>query len=137
MNNSEITLSENAQAILNGIEKLTVMELADLVKAMERKFGVSASAPIAVAAMPGSAPSASATAPAEEKTMFNVLLAEVGNEKIKVIKEIRAVTSLGLKEAKDFVDGQLPALIKENVPMDEAKKIKEAVEAAGAKVEIK
>jgi large subunit ribosomal protein L7/L12 len=132
-NAPEIVLGANAQAILDGIEKLNVMELADLVKALEKKFGVSAAAPIAMAAPAATA----APAVAEEKTQFNAVLTEVGNEKIKVIKEIRAVTSLGLKEAKEFVDGTLPAIIKENVPMDEAKKIKEQVESAGAKVEIK
>ena len=129
----EIVLSSNAQTILDGVEKLNVMELADLVKALEKKFGVSAAAPVAVAATAASA----APAAVEEKTQFNAILTEIGNEKIKVIKEVRAVTSLGLKEAKDFVDGTLPAIIKENVSMEEAKKIKEQVESAGAKVEIK
>jgi len=129
----EIVLSSNAQTILDGVEKLNVMELADLVKALEKKFGVSAAAPVAVAATAASA----APAAVEEKTQFNAILTEIGNEKIKVIKEVRAVTSLGLKEAKDFVDGTLPATIKENVSMEEAKKIKEQVESAGAKVEIK
>jgi len=131
---SEITLSDNAQTILDGIEKLTVLELANLVKALEDKFGVSAAAPMMVAAGPAGA---AAEVPEEEKTAFTPMLAEIGNEKIKVIKEIRAVTELGLKEAKDFVEGALPAAIKENIPEDEAKAIKEKLEAVGAKVEIK
>ena len=131
----EINLSDNAQAILDGIEKLTVMELADLVKALEEKFGVSAAAPVAVSA--GPAGGAATTAVEEEKTEFTPMLAEIGDQKIKVIKEIRAVTDLGLKEAKDFVEGSLPAAIKENIPEDEAKAIKEKLEAVGAKVEIK
>lgn len=130
----EIDLSENAQAILDGIEKLTVMELADLVKALEERFGVSAAAPVAVA---GPAAGGAEAAEAEEKTEFTPMLAEIGDQKIKVIKEVRAVTDLGLKEAKDFVEGSLPAAIKENIPEDEAKAIKEKLEAVGAKVEIK
>jgi len=133
-NAPEIQLSDNAQAILDAVEKLTVMELADLVKALEEKFGVSASMPMAMAMAPaGAAPAAEE----EEKTQFTPMLTAIGDQKIKVIKEIRAVTDLGLKEAKDFVDGTLPAAIKENIPEDEAKKIKEAIEAVGATVEIK
>jgi len=133
----EIDLSKNAQAVLDNIEKLTVLELADLVKALEDKFGVSAAAPVAMAA-PGAVAGAPAAAEeAEEKTVFSPMLVEIGDQKIKVIKEVRAVTDLGLKEAKEFVEGSLPAAIKENIPEDEAKKIKEQVESVGAKVEIK
>ncbi len=130
----EINLSDNAQAILDGIEKLTVMELADLVKALEDKFGVSAAAPMAVAAGPAGA---AAPVEEEEKTSFTPTLVAVGDQKIKVIKEVRGVTDLGLKEAKDFVEGTLPAAIKEDIPEDEAKAIKEKLEAVGATVEIK
>jgi len=130
----EINLSDNAQAILDGIEKLTVMELADLVKALEDKFGVSAAAPMAVAAGPAGA---AAPVEEEEKTSFTPTLVAVGDQKIKVIKEVRGVTDLGLKEAKDFVEGSLPAAIKEDIPEDEAKAIKEKLEAVGATVEIK
>ncbi|MCK5833622.1 50S ribosomal protein L7/L12 [bacterium] len=133
-NAPEIQLSDNAQAILDGIEKLTVMELADLVKALEEKFGVSAAAPMAMAAIPVGAAAAEV---AEEKTQFTPMLTSIGDQKIKVIKEVRGVTDLGLKEAKDFVESTLPAAIKEDIPEDEAKKIKEAVEAVGATVEIK
>ncbi len=136
-NAPEITLSDNAQSVLDNIEKLTVLELADLVKALEEKFGVSAAAPVAVAAAPAAAAGAGAPAEAEEKTAFSAMLADIGDQKIKVIKEVRAVTNLGLKEAKEFVEGTLPAVIKENIPEDEAKKIKEKIEAVGAKVEIK
>lgn len=130
----EINLSDSAQAILDGIEKLTVMELADLVKALEDKFGVSAAAPMAVAAGPAGA---AAPVEEEEKTSFTPTLVAVGDQKIKVIKEVRGVTDLGLKEAKDFVEGTLPAAIKEDIPEDEAKAIKEKLEAVGATVEIK
>ncbi len=131
----DVTLSANAQSIIDGIEKLTVMELADLVKALEKKFGVSAAMPMAVAAGPAAGPAAAEEV--EEKTSFTPMLVDVGPEKIKVIKEVRGVTDLGLKEAKDFVEGALPAAIKENIPEDEAKAIKEKLEAVGAKIEIK
>ena len=133
----DVELSKNAQAIFDGIDKLTVTELADLVKALEEKFGVSAAAPVAVSAAPAAAGGAAAPVEAEEKTAFTPMLVEIGDQKIKVIKEVRAVTSLGLKEAKEFVEGELPAAIKENVPEEEAKQIKEKVEAVGAKVEIR
>ena len=132
-NTPEIELSDNAQSILDGVEKLTVLELSELVKALEKRFGVSAAAPMAVAA----APAAAAAEEEVEKTAFSPMLVSFGDQKIKVIKEVRAVTELGLKEAKNFVDGQLPAAIKEDIPEDEAKKIKEALEAVGATVEIK
>lgn len=121
------------EEIVDAVSKMTVLEVADLVKAFEEKFGVSAAAPVAVAAAPGAA---GATPAAEEKTEFNVELKEVGGNKINVIKEVRAVTGLGLKEAKDLVEGA-PKVIKEGVSKEEAAKIKEALEKAGAKVEVK
>ena len=123
------------QAILTSIETLTVLELAELVKALEVKFGVSAAAaPVAMAATGGAA--AGGAAAAEEKTSFTVTLVSAGDKKINVIKEIRTVTSLGLKEAKDLVEGA-PKVIKEDVSKDEAAKIKTVLEAQGAQVEIK
>jgi len=118
--------------VVKFIENMTVLELAELVKELEEKFGVSAAAPVAVAAAGGAAPAAVA----EEKDDFDVILKEVGAEKIKVIKEVRAVTGLGLKEAKDLVEAA-PKTLKEGVSKDEAAKIKAQVESAGAKVEIK
>jgi large subunit ribosomal protein L7/L12 len=132
---AEVKLSDKLQGILTSIETLTVLELAELVKALEVKFGVSAAAaaPIAIAA--GGAAAGGAAA-AEEKTSFTVTLVSAGDKKINVIKEIRTVTSLGLKEAKDLVEGA-PKVIKEDVSKDEAAKIKTVLEAQGAKVEIK
>ena len=122
------------EAILESIEKLTLLEAAELVKAMEEKFGVSAAAPVAVAASPaGAAPAAAEDADAE----VNVVLASVpADKKIAVLKEVRAITGLGLKEAKDLVDGA-PKAIKEGVKPEEAKEIKAKLEEAGATVEIK
>ena len=127
-------ISEKLQAILTSIETLTVLELAELVKALEEKFGVSAAAavPMAAVAVGGGA----AAAPVEEKTSFTVILTSAGDKKINVIKEIRTVTSLGLKEAKDLVESA-PKTIKEDVNKEEAEKIKKVLEAQGAKVEIK
>ncbi len=123
--------------VIEFISNMTVLELSELVKELEDKFGVSAAAPVAVAAAGAAAGGeAGGAAPAEEKTEFDVILAEVGSQKIKVIKEVRAVTGLGLKEAKELVEGA-PKPIKEAVSKDEAEKIKEQVEAVGAKVEIK
>lgn len=120
--------------ILDAIASMTVLEVSELVKAMEEKFGVSAAAPVAVAAV-GAAPGAAA-APVEEQTEFNVILkAFEDTKKIAVIKEVRAVTGLGLKEAKDLVEGA-PKPLKEGVSKDEATKIKEQVTAAGGTVEI-
>lgn len=117
--------------LIDQIDKLTVLELADLVKQLEGKYGVSAAAPAAVAvAAPGAA------APAAEKTEFDVILAEAGAEKIKVIKAVREVTSLGLTEAKSFVESA-PKAVKEGVSKDEAESVKKKLEEAGAKVEIK
>ena len=121
------------EAILESIEKLTLLEAAELVKAMEEKFGVSAAAPVAVAAAP-----AAAAAPADDAhAEVNVILASVpADKKIAVLKEVRGITGLGLKEAKDLVDGA-PKAVKEGVKKDEAEAIKKQLEAAGATVEIK
>lgn len=124
----------SVESILESIEKLTLLEAAELVKAMEEKFGVSAAAPVAVAA----APAAAGAAPAEEgASEVNVILASVpADKKIAVLKEVRAITGLGLKEAKDLVDGA-PKPIKEGVKKEDADAIKKQLEAAGATVEIK
>lgn len=129
-------LSPKAQEIVTAVESMTVLELATLVKALETKFGVSAAAPVGVVAAAGAAGGAAAGAAAEEKTTFEVVLADAGSNKIQVIKEIRGVTNLGLKEAKDLVDGA-PKTVKTGVPKDEAATIKQKLEAAGAKVELK
>lgn len=124
----------NKEEILEAIKNMTVLELAELVKALEEEFGVSAAAPVAVAAAPSAG--APAAAPAEEKTEFDVILQEVGSDKIKVIKVVREVTGLGLKEAKDLVESA-PKPVKEGVSKDEANQIKAKFEEVGAKVEIK
>ncbi len=132
---AKIELTEKMKSVMDSIEKMTVMELADLVKALEEKFGVSAAAPVAVAAV-GAAAGAAPAAAAEEKTVFTVVLASAGASKITVIKELRTLTSLGLKEAKDLVDAA-PKTIKEGATKEEADKIKKQLEAAGAKIELK
>ncbi|MDR0965688.1 MAG: 50S ribosomal protein L7/L12 [Myxococcales bacterium] len=119
-------------AIVETLSGLTILEAADLVKQLEEKWGVSAAAPMAVAA----APAAAAAAPAAVQTEFNVVLASAGANKINVIKEVRAITGLGLKEAKDLVEGA-PKAVKENVSKEEAEKIKDVLVKAGATVEIK
>ena len=119
--------------IIEAIEKMTVLELAELVKELEEKFGVSAAAPVAVAAAPAAG---GAAAGGEEKTEFDVILAEAGASKINVIKVVREVTGLGLKEAKDLVDGA-PKPIKEKVSKADAEALKKKLEEAGAKVELK
>jgi large subunit ribosomal protein L7/L12 len=125
--------SEKVVKLIEDVKVLTVLELSELVKALEEEFGVSAAAPVAVAA----APAAGGAAPAaEEKTEFNIILKEVGAEKIKVIKVVREVTGLGLKEAKDLVDGA-PKTIKENVSKDDANSIVEKFKEVGASVEVK
>ena len=130
-------VSDKLQSILKTIEELTVLELADLVKALEERFGVSAAAAVAVAAPgAGAAAGGGAAAAAEEKTSFTVVLASSGDKKIQVIKEIRALTNLGLKEAKDLVEGA-PKTVKEGVTKEEADKMKKILEEQGAKVEIK
>lgn len=120
--------------ILDSIKQLSVLDLSKLVKMIEEEFGVSAAAPVAVAAGPAAAPTAAE--PVEEQTEFNVHLVEIGPEKIKVIKEVRSFTGLGLKEAKDAVESA-PTVIKEAVSKEEAAKIREALEAVGAKVDVK
>jgi large subunit ribosomal protein L7/L12 len=126
-------MAGKVESILEEIKGLTLLEAADLVKKMEEAFGVSAAAAAPVMVAGGAAPGA---APAEEKTEFSVVLTEVGANKINVIKAVREVTSLGLKEAKDLVDGA-PKPIKEGVNKDEAAAIKKKFEDAGAKVEVK
>jgi large subunit ribosomal protein L7/L12 len=120
--------------IVDELSSLTVLEAAELAKLLEEKWGVSAAAAVAVAAAPGAG--GGAAAPAEEKTEFTVVLAAAGDKKIEVIKEVRALTGLGLKEAKDLVEGA-PKNVKEGVPKDEAEKVKAQLEKAGAKVELK
>src|SRR5690349_7799190 len=122
------------QKIVDDLSSLTVLEAAELAKLLEEKWGVSAAAAVAVAAAPGAA--GGAAAPAEEKTEFTVVLAAAGDKKIEVIKEVRALTGLGLKEAKDLVEGA-PKPVKEGVNKDEAEKVKAQLEKAGAKVELK
>jgi len=124
------------QDFVESIDTWTVRELHEAVKALETKYGISAAAVAAPVAVAPGAPAPGAAAPAEEKTEFAVILAEVGAKKIQVIKEVRAVTTLGLKEAKDLVDGA-PKPVKEGVSKQEAQEIKAKLEAAGAKVEIK
>jgi large subunit ribosomal protein L7/L12 len=121
--------------IVDQLSSLTVLEAADLAKMLEEKWGVSAAAAVAVAPGPGGGGGAAA-APVEEKTEFTVVLAGAGEKKIEVIKEVRAITGLGLKEAKDLVEGA-PKTVKDGVPKDEAEKIKAQLEKAGAKVELK
>ena len=118
--------------LISTIENMTVLEVSELVKKLEDKFGVTASAPMMMAAMPGAA----AAAPVEEKTEFDVVLTSAGEKKLQVIKEIRAITSLGLKESKDLVEGA-PKVVKEKVSKAEADKIKAQIEEAGGVVEIK
>ena len=120
------------EQIIDAIGGMTVLELSDLIKMVETKFDVKAAAPVAAAA----APAAGAAAPVEEKTQFDVILKSSGDKKINVIKVVRAITSLGLKEAKDLVEGA-PKPVKEGVSKDEAEKIKKELEENGAKVEIK
>ena len=129
----EVKLEGKMAEFVDWIETISVLELSQLVKALEARLGVSAAAPVAVAAAPAAGGAAAA---AEEKTEFTVELTEAGAQKIAVIKEVRAITGLGLKEAKDLVEGA-PKPVKENVAKDEAEKIKKQLEAAGAKVTIK
>jgi large subunit ribosomal protein L7/L12 len=127
-----MNMAANLEQIVEDLSKLTVLEAAELSKMLEEKWGVSAAAPVAVAAAPGAA----APAAAEEKDSFDVILVAAGDKKINVIKEVRAVTGLGLKEAKDLVEGA-PKPVKEGVNKDEAAKIKKQIEDAGATVELK
>ncbi len=128
---SEVNLSENAAKVLDLIEGMSILEAADLVKAMEDKFGVSAAAPVAVAAVAGAAEDAE-----EVKDEFNVMLTGVGDKKIQVIKVVRAITGLGLKEAKDLVESA-PAAVKEAVTKDEAEEMKAKLEEVGAIIDLK
>jgi len=130
------TRSEKISSVLDTIKTLNVLEVVQLVKAMEEDFGVSAAPMAGAVMMPAGGGGAAAAEPKEEKTKFDVILKDGGAKKIQVIKEVRAITNLGLKEAKDLVDGA-PKPIKEGVPKEEADKIKEKVEAAGGVVEIK
>ncbi len=122
------------QDVISFIENMTVLELSELVKELEDRFGVSAAAPMAMAAMPGAGPSEAA--PAEEQTEFSVVITAVGDKKIQVIKEVRAITSLGLKEAKELVE-KVPGTVKESIPKEEAEAIAKQLTEAGATVEIK
>ncbi len=127
-------MSDSIEQVVEIVEKMSLLEVAELVKALEDKFGVSAAAPVAVAAVGGAADGAAGGA--EEQTEFDAVLTAAGDQKIKVIKEVRAITSLGLKEAKALVEGA-PTPIKEGVSKDEAAEIKEKIEAVGGSVEIK
>jgi large subunit ribosomal protein L7/L12 len=131
-----IEVPEKFQGLVSSIEKLSVLDLAELVKILEKKFGVYAAAPVAVAAAPASG---EANADKEEKTSFNVQLSAVGDKKIEVIKVVRDITGKGLKEAKDLVDAAAaaPQMVKENASKEEAEDLKKKLEAAGAKVELK
>jgi len=132
---AKIEVPEKFKKLVEEIETLSVLDLADLVKILEKKFGVSAQAPVAVA----QAPAAGAVPAAEEKSSFNVMLKEVGATKIEVIKVVRDITGKGLKEAKDLVDAAAaaPQMVKENAKKEEAEDIKKKLETAGAKVELK
>ena len=132
---ANVEVSQEMEQFISYVEKLSVLELSKLVKALEDRLGVSAAAPVAVAAAPAAAGAAPAAA-AEEQTEFNVILADAGASKINVIKDVRAITGLGLKDAKDLVEAA-PKAIKEGVSKEDAQKIKEQLEAAGAKVEVK
>ena len=132
---ANVEVSQEMEQFISYVEKLSVLELSKLVKALEDRLGVSAAAPVAVAAAPAAAGAAPGAA-AEEQTEFNVILADAGASKINVIKEVRAITGLGLKDAKDLVEAA-PKAIKEGVSKEDAQKIKEQLEAAGAKVEVK
>jgi large subunit ribosomal protein L7/L12 len=126
-----VNLSPKLEELVKSIEGLTALELSDLVKALETKFGITAAAPMMMAGPAGAA----AAAPVEEKTSFKVVLKEAGANKINVIKEVRAITNLGLKEAKDLVEGA-PKTVKEDATKEEAEDLKKKLEAAGAKVEL-
>lgn len=126
-------MSVTKEDVVKFIENMTVLELSELVKELEERFGVSAAAPVAIAAAAG--PGAEA-APAEEQTEFSVVITAVGDKKINVIKEVRAITSLGLKEAKDLVE-KVPGTVKEGIPKEEAEAIAKQLKEAGATVEIK
>ena len=130
---ANVEVTQEMEQFISYVEKLSVLELSKLVKALEDRLGVSAAAPVAVAA---AAPAAAAAAPAEEKTEFDVILSDVGANKIAVIKVVREIAGLGLKDAKELVEGA-PKAVKEGASKEEADKIKEQLTAAGAKVEVK
>ena len=130
---ANVEVTQEMEQFISYVEKLSVLELSKLVKALEDRLGVSAAAPVAVAA---AAPAAAAAAPAEEKTEFDVILSDVGANTIAVIKVVREIAGLGLKEAKELVEGA-PKAVKEGASKEEADKIKEQLTAAGAKVEVK
>ena len=132
---AKVEVSEEMEKFISYIENLTVLELSQLVKALEDRLGVTAAAPVAVAAA-GSVAGGEAVAEAEEQTEFDVILSAIGDKKIAVIKEVRAITGLGLKEAKALVDGA-PKPVKEGASKEEAEELKEKLEAAGATVELK
>ena len=132
MSENTTNLSPKLAELVKSIEQLTALELSDLVKALETKFGISAAAPMMMA---GPAAGAAAAAPAEVQTSFKVVLKEAGANKINVIKEVRAITNLGLKEAKDLVEGA-PKTVKEDATKEEAEELKKKLEAVGAKVEL-
>lgn len=133
---AQVKLSKKLEELLKAIEEMSVLELSSLVKALEEKFGVVAAAPVAVAASGGGAAGGAQAAQAEEKAAFTLVLSKVGDNKIQVIKEIRAITNLGLKEAKDLVEAA-PKPFKEGVPKEEAEATKKKFEAVGAVVELK
>lgn len=134
---TSVTLSPKLEEVAKAIENLTALELADLVKGLEDRLGIQAAAPMPVGMMMAGAPGAGgAAAPVEEKTAFDVVLTEVGTNKISVIKEVRAATNLGLKEAKDLVEAA-PKTVKEGATKDEAEDLKKKLEAVGAKVQLK
>lgn len=137
MSEETLTLSAEVQKIIDEVKQLSVLQLSELVKGLEQTFGVTAAAPMMMGAMPMAAAGGGEAAAAEEApTSFDVILKEHGSEKIKVIKEVRTLTGLGLKEAKDLVDG-CPKPVKQGVTDEEAKKMKETLEAVGAVIEIK
>lgn len=129
-------MAEKLEAIMNSIAELSVLELSELVKGLEEKFGVTAAAPVMMGAMPAVAGGGGDAAADAGPSSFDVILKDAGSQKIQVIKEVRAITNLGLKEAKDLVDGA-PKPIKEGVNEDEAKSIREKLEAVGAVIEVK
>ncbi len=132
---AKVEVSQEMEQFISYVEKLSVLDLSKLVKALEERLGVSAAAPVAVAAAPAAGAAAPAAA-AEEQSEFTVVLKEAGANKVNVIKEVRAITGLGLKDAKDLVEGA-PKPVKEGVSKEDAAKIKEQLEKAGAKVELK
>jgi large subunit ribosomal protein L7/L12 len=136
METAKAPQSATVGKVIETVKGMTVMELASLVKALEEEFGVTAAAPVMAVAAGAGAPGAAPAKAEEEKTDFNVILASAGTNKIQVIKVVRAITGLGLKEAKDLVESA-PSAVKEGVPKDEAEKIKKELEDSGAKVELK